>query len=171
MLFMVWVGACWPFTCVMGVVVGASGWCCFQCRVAVVSSSRRAPGVVGFGVWAACSGVVWLWVPGVCACVGWLVCVVWFRMLMRVCASFRVFCFVVLVLLVCLVNNVAWAGGVFAVGGVWVVGVLFGGLLCLRGWVVLLLLVVRVLCGAFGVRVVIGLLSLLLVKVRVLCGV
>ena len=81
MLFMVWVGACPPFTWVMGVVVGVSGvwWCVFQCRVAVVWASRRVPGVVlGFGVWVACSGVVWL-VFGVgglvwaCFGVGWLV--------------------------------------------------------------------------------------------------
>ena len=91
MLFMVWVGACWPFVCVMGVAVGVSGvwWCCFQCCVAVVWASRRVPGVVlGFGVWVACSGVVWL-VSGVgglvwaccgvgglvwaCFGVGWLV--------------------------------------------------------------------------------------------------
>ena len=73
MLFMVWVGACWPFTWVMGVVVGVSGvwWCCFQCRVAVVSASRRVPGVV----WGVCVLVV-------------ATCVVWFRMLMYVAVSF-----------------------------------------------------------------------------------
>lgn len=110
MLFWVWVGACWPLTCVMGVVVGVSGWWVFQWCVAVVSASRCVPGVVlGFGVWVACSGVVWLvsgvgglvwgcfgvgWlvsgVSGVCAGVvwlvlvgvWWLVCVLWwFRML------------------------------------------------------------------------------------------
>lgn len=68
-LFMVWVGACWPLVWVMGVVVGVSGvwWCCFQYCVAVVSASRR--------------------VPGVGVCVSWLVvatCVAWFRMLMCV---------------------------------------------------------------------------------------
>lgn len=76
MLFWVWVGACWPFTCVMVVGEGCCGWCCCQCFVAVVCASRRVPGVlacvvVGFGVWVVCSCVVWLWVPGVCgACVG-----------------------------------------------------------------------------------------------------
>ena len=106
MLFWVWVGACWPFVCVMVVGVGVCGfwWRVFQWCVAVVSASRRVPGVVvcvlwlvsglcsgvpgvvlGFGVWA-CSGVVGL------------VCVSWFRMLTCL-ASFRVFGFV------CLVNN------------------------------------------------------------------
>ena len=119
MLFIVWVGACWPVTWVMGVVVGVSGvwWCVFQCRVAVVLASRRVPGVVlGFGVWVACFGVVWLvsgvgglvwacfgvgWlvsgVSGVCAGVVWLVlvgvcwlvCVLWwFRMLMCLASFF-----------------------------------------------------------------------------------
>ena len=103
--------ACWPLTCVMGVVVGVSGWWVFQWWVAVVCASRRVPGVVvcvswlvsgaclgvaglvfGVGglVWA-CFGVGWLvsGVSGVCAGVVWLVlvgvcwlvCVVWFRML------------------------------------------------------------------------------------------
>ena len=127
MLFMVWVGACWPFTCVMVVGEGCSGWCVFQYCVAVVPPSRRVPGVVvGFGVWVACLGVVWLvvgacglawarfgvrWlvsgVSGVCAGVVWLVlvgvcwlvCVVWFRML--TCSGLFlflgfVFCFVLL---------------------------------------------------------------------------
>lgn len=85
MLFMVWVGACWPLVCVMVVGERCSGWCCFQCCVAVVSPSRRVPGVLACVVLWACSGagVAWLWVPGVC-----VVCVVglvlWFRMLMRV---------------------------------------------------------------------------------------
>ena len=111
MLLMVWVSAFVPFTWVMGVVVGVSGvwWCCFQYRVAVVCASRRVPGVVvGFGVWVACLGVVWLvsgvsglvWacfcVPvwpgvgvlfsGVCVGVAGLVCVSWFRILMCVLA-------------------------------------------------------------------------------------
>ena len=126
-LFVVWVVACPPFTCVMAVGEGCSGWCCFQYCVAVVWASRRVPGVVvGFGVWVACSGVVWLvsgvgglvwarfgvgWlvsgVSGVCAGVVWLVlvgvcwlvCVVWFRMLTCVASFFFlgfVFCFVLL---------------------------------------------------------------------------
>lgn len=69
MLFMVWVGACWPFTWVMGVAVGVSGvwWRVFQCRAAVVLPSRRVPGVVlGFGVLVVAT------------------CVAWFRMLMCV---------------------------------------------------------------------------------------
>lgn len=84
MLFWVWVGACVPFTWVMVVGEGCSGWCCFQYCVAVVSASRRVPGV-GVGVCVlVCSGVGWL-VPGVSGVgVAGLVCVVWFRMLMRV---------------------------------------------------------------------------------------
>ena len=74
MLFMVWVGACWPFVCVMGVVVGVSGvwWCCFQWCVAVVWASRRVPGVpeclgvVGWVVSCVSVVLVWLWVSGVC---------------------------------------------------------------------------------------------------------
>lgn len=71
-LFMVWVGACWPFTWVMVVGVWCSGCCVFQCWVAVVLASRRVPGVSGcLGVvgWVvSCVGVVlvWLWVSGVC---------------------------------------------------------------------------------------------------------
>ena len=85
MLFMVCVSAFVPFVWVMVVGCGVSGWRVFQCRVAVVSASRRVPGVVlGFGVWA-CSGVAWLWVPGVCVCVLVVAtCVAWFRMLMCV---------------------------------------------------------------------------------------
>ena len=73
--------ACVPLVWVMAVGVGVAGfWCCvFQCCVAVVSASRCVPGVVlGFGVWVACFGVVWL-VSGVgglvwaCFGVGWLV--------------------------------------------------------------------------------------------------
>lgn len=152
MLFCACECACWPLTCVMVVGEGCSGWCVFQCWVAVVWASRRVPGVVAcVGVLLACSGV------GVAG----LVCVVWFRMLMCVCASFRVF-----VLLVCLVNNAAWAGWVGLVcaceGVVWLCwwfGAACG--VCCSGW--------RVLCGVrFWGCVVIGLLSLLLVKVRVL---
>ena len=105
MLFMVWVGACWPFVWVMAVGVGVSGfwWRVFQCFVAVVPLSRRVPGVlVGFGVWVVCSGVA-----GVGVGAFW-----WFRMLMCVRLSF-----LVLSLLVCLVNNgllcVVGAGGCF----------------------------------------------------------
>lgn len=77
-----------PLTCVMAVGVGVFWWRVFQWWVAVVPASRRVPGVVV-----------------------WLVCVVWFRMLMCV-RLFPCFCFVVLVLLVCLVNNAACAGWV-----------------------------------------------------------
>lgn len=125
MLFMVWVCACWPFVWVMGVGVGVSGvwWRVFQCRVAVVSPSRRVPGVVlGFGVWVVCLGVVSLAV-GACACVvgasvgvSWLVCVLWwFRML--TCSGLFLVC-----LFVWLVNNgvvVVWVGLVR--WGYWVV--------------------------------------------------
>lgn len=136
MLFWVCECACWPLTCVMGVVVGVSGWCCFQCCVAVVPASSVVPGVLVWGVCVlVCSGVVWL-VPGVSgakACVAGLVCVLWFRMLMRVPLSVF-FCFVVLVLLVCFVNNAAWAGWVGLVrragcvvrGGVVLCGARFG---------------------------------------------
>ena len=128
MLFMVWVGACWPFTWVMVVGVGCFGWCVFQWCVAVVCASRRVPGVlavVGVVGWlVSCVGVVlaWLCVCGVvfsgvvCSGVGVGVCVSWFRML--TCSGlFLVF----LVLFVCLVNNgVAVCGGCGAVFvGVW----------------------------------------------------
>lgn len=142
MLFWVCECACWPLTCVMGVVVGVSGWCCFQCCVAVVPASSVVPGVLVWGVCVlVCSGVVWL-VPGVSgakACVAGLVCVLWFRMLMRVPLSVF-FCFVVLVLLVCFVNNAAWAGWVGLVRragrvlglcGYWVVVLVVGESVCL----------------------------------------
>lgn len=101
-LFWVWVGACWPFTWVMGVVVGVSGfwWCVFQCCVAVVCASRRVPGVcvrVSWLVPGACFGVGWLVVGacGVCACVvgasvgvSWLVCVLWWFRMLTCLASF-----------------------------------------------------------------------------------
>lgn len=66
MLFWVWVCACWPFTCVMAVGVGVSGfwWRVFQWCVAVVWASSVVPGVV------VC--VSWL-VPGVCLGVAGLV--------------------------------------------------------------------------------------------------
>ena len=118
MLLIVCVSAFVPFVCVMGVVVGVSGWWVFQCRVAVVSASRRVPGVVvrvswlvpgacsgvaglvfGVGglVWA-CFGVGWLvsGVSGVCAGVVWLVlvgvcwlvCVLWWFRMLTCLASF-----------------------------------------------------------------------------------
>lgn len=111
MLFMVCVSAFVPFVCVMVVGEGCSGWCCFQYCVAVVPASRRVPGVgvcVSWLVPGVCLGVVWLVVGacGVCACVvgasvgvSWLVCVVWFRMLMCLASFFFlgfVFCFVLL---------------------------------------------------------------------------
>lgn len=132
-----------PFVCVMEVGVGVFWWRVFQWWVAVVWASSVVPGVVlGFGVWVACSGVVWL-VPGVSgakACVAGLVCVLWFRMLMRVPLSV----FFVLLSWFCL----------------------FVLLITLPGRVGLVWCGVR---GAFWVCVVIGLLSLLLVKVCV-CG-
>lgn len=104
MLFIVCVSAFVSFVCVMGVVVGVCGWCCFQYCVAVVCASRRVPGVV------VC--VSWL-VSGVCLGVGWLVCVVWFRMLTCLASFF----FLVLFLLVCLVNNgLSWVWAGFGVG-------------------------------------------------------
>ena len=132
-LFMVWVGAFVPFVWVMVVGEGCSGWCCFQCWVAVVWASRRVPGVVlGFGVWVACLGVVWLvfGVGGVKACVAGLVCVSWFRMLTCL-GLFPVFW---LLSFVCFVNNAAWAGWVGLVrragcvvgGGVVLCGARFG---------------------------------------------
>lgn len=147
-LFMVWVCACVPLVCVMAVGVGVSGfwWCVFQWCVAVVCASRRVPGVSGCSgesglVWA-CSGVAWLvsGVSGAKACVAGLVCVLWFRMLMRVPLSV----FFVLLSWFCL----------------------FVLLITLPGRVGLVWCGVR---GAFWVCVVIGLLSLLLVKVCV-CG-
>lgn len=92
-LLVVCVGACVPFTWVMAVGVGVSGfwWCVFQWCVAVVPASRRVPGVgAGVRVVLACSGVGWLvsCVRVVLAC-WWCACVVglgvkvlwWFRML------------------------------------------------------------------------------------------
>ena len=80
-LFWVWVCACWPFVCVMGVVVGVSGWWVFQWWVAVVLASRRVPGVLACVVSGACSGVFLLVSGVVCSGVGVCVCVSWFRML------------------------------------------------------------------------------------------
>lgn len=95
MLFWVCECACVPLVCVMVVGEGCSGLCCFQYCVAVVSASRRVPGVVvGFGVWVACSGVGWL-VVGACARVvgasvgvAWLVCVLWRFRILTCLASF-----------------------------------------------------------------------------------
>ena len=98
-----------PPVWVMVVGEGCSGWCVFQYWVAVVSPSRRVPGVgvcvcvLVPDVSGACVG--WL-VVGACGCVVgasvgvfWLVCVLWwFRMLMCSCL-FLVF----LVLLSCFV--------------------------------------------------------------------
>ena len=97
MLLVVCVSAFVPFVWVMVVGDGCFGWCVFQWWVAVVSASRRVPGVlVGFGVWVVCLGV------------GWLVCVLWwFRMLM--CSGlFLVF----LVLFVLLITVGVPGGGV-----------------------------------------------------------
>lgn len=115
MLLIVCVSAFVPFVWVMAVGVGVSGfwWCVFQCRVAVVSASRRVPGVVVCVSWlvpVACLGVVWLvsGVSGVCAGVVWLVlvgvcwlvCVLWWFRMLTCLASFFflgfVFCFVLL---------------------------------------------------------------------------
>ena len=157
MLFWVWVGACVPLTCVMAVGVGVSGfwWCVFQWWVAVVSASRRVPGVgvcVSWLVPGACLGVVWLVVGacGVCAGVVWLVCVSWFRMLMRVPLSvFFVllswFCLFVLLITLpgrvglvwCGVRGVlfgvAWScvGRVLGLCGYWVVVLVVGESVCL----------------------------------------
>lgn len=143
MLFWVCDSACVPLVWVMVVGVWCSGWCCFQYCVAVVCASSVVPGVLVWGVCVlVCSGVVWL-VPGVSgakACVAGLVCVLWFRMLMRVPLSV----FFVLLSWFCL----------------------FVLLITLPGRVGLVWCGVR---GAFWVCVVIGLLSLLLVKVCV-CG-
>ena len=108
-LFIVWVCAFVPVVWVMVVVVGVFGWRVFQWCVAVVLPSRRVPGVSGCSgggglVWV-CPGVVgWLVFAWVGAEVGvgwfvvgllfWLVCVSWFRMLMRF-VSLSVFLFLV----------------------------------------------------------------------------
>lgn len=128
MLFWVCVGACWPFTCVMVVGVGCSGWCVFQWCVAVVCASSCVPGVcvclgVFLLVWAFCGVCVWSCVGVLFSGVWWLgagVCVWWFRMLMCVCLSCFWFCF-----LVCFVWLITGCLGfcgrgrvVFVVGGV-----------------------------------------------------
>ena len=159
-LLMVWVCACWPFVWVMVVGEGCSGWCCFQCCVAVVCASRRVPGVVvGFGVWVACSGVGWL-VPGVSgakACVAWLVCVLWFRILTCLASFFLLV--LSFVLSCCLVNNGlswVWCGG-----------------LCVCGVVVVFCLCVwcgRVLVARRGVGWWLVVFVLVCGRVRVFCG-
>ena len=133
--------ACVPLVWVMAVGVGVCGfWCCvFQCCVAVVSASRRVPGVFVWGVCVlVCLGVGWLvsCVRVVLAC-SWCACVVvgsgvkvlwWFRMLTCI-ASFFFLGFVSCLVLFCLVNNgVAVCGGCgagcvgwFGPGGYWVV--------------------------------------------------
>ena len=138
-LFMVWVCACWPFVCVMGVVVGVCGWCVFQWCVAVVWASRRVPGVLVWGVCVlVCLGVVWLvsgaclGVVGVGVGVSWLVCVLWLFRMLTCLASFRVF--LSWFCLFCLVNNgylVVWAGACVLWTGesvfvcfLWVIGLL-----------------------------------------------
>lgn len=136
MLFMVWVGACWPFTWVMVVGERCSGWCCFQCLVAVVFASRRVPGVgvcVSWLVPGACSGVGWL-VVGACACVvgasvgvSWLVCVLWWFRMLTCLASSLSFWFCFLFLLVVWLITVWWLWGELC-GLVWsggVIGLLF----------------------------------------------
>lgn len=135
MLFMVWVGACWPFTWVMAVGVGVSGfwWCVFQCCVAVVLPSRRVPGVGVCVCVLVCSGVGWL-VPGVSGakvCVAGLVCVSWFRMLMRVPLSVffvLLFWFCLFVLLITLPGRVGLVrrAGCVVRGGVVLYGACFG---------------------------------------------
>lgn len=107
-LFMVCVSAFVPFVWVMVVGCGVSGWCCFQYCVAVVSASRRVPGV---GV---C--VSWL-VSGACSGVGWLVCVLWWFRMLTCSGLFLVF----LVLFVLLIT----------------VGVPGGGVLWRKEWLVL----------------------------------
>lgn len=70
-LLIVCVSAFVSFVCVMGVVVGVSGWWVFQWWVAVVLVSRRVPGVLacvgGVGWLVSCVSVVlaWLCVSGV----------------------------------------------------------------------------------------------------------
>ena len=126
-LLVVWVGACWPFVWVMGVVVGVFWWCVFQYWVAVVSASSVVPGVlVCVVVPGACSGVVgWLvfaWVG-----VSWLVCVAWFRMLTCF-GLFPCFCFLfLLVVWLITLPVVVWRGlvclfGFESVGGAKVCG-------------------------------------------------
>ena len=157
-LLIVCVSAFVPFVWVMGVVVGVSGCCVFQWWVAVVSASRRVPGVVvGFGVWVVCLGVAGLVVGacGACGCVVgvgvgvfWLVCVLWwFRMLMCLASFFWfcvLFCFVVWLITGCLV---VWARVGVCLWGVWV-GV---GVFCACFGVGWWLVAFSFVCGRGGV--------------------
>ena len=182
-LFWVWVGACWPFTWVMGVVVGVSGfwWCVFQCCVAVVCASRRVPGVcvrVSWLVPGACFGVGWL-VVGACACVvgasvgvSWLVCVLWWFRMLTCLASFFLLVLSFVLSLVWLITGcfgfgvVVGACGVCAcvvgasVGVSWLVCVLwwFRMLTCLASFFLLVLSfvlsLVWLITGCFGFGVV-----------------
>ena len=104
MLFMVWVGACWPFTWVMAGGVGVSGfcWCVFECCVGVVWESCGVAGVFACVVSGACSGVFLLVSGVVCSGVGVSVCVSWFRML--TCLASFFFLGFVLVLFVWLIT-------------------------------------------------------------------
>lgn len=149
MLLIVCVSAFVPFVCVMAVVVGVSWWCVFQCWVAVVLSSRRVPGVVGWLVscvclvvacsWCVCVVVFWVGVAGVGVEVFW-----WFRMLMCVRLSF--FLVLSLVCLVVWLITLLGACGLVCARverwGVWRVG----GLVFARAMV----------CGVRGARLVWG---------------
>lgn len=143
-----------------------------------MSASRRVPGVVlGFGVWVACSGVVWLvsgvgglvwarfgvgWlvsgVSGVCAGVVWLVlvgvcwlvCVLWWFRMLTCLASF--FLLVLsFVLSCCLVNNglpgCVGAGGCLLVGCLGWCGRVLG---LVGGWLCLPLFVGGWVCFVVG---------------------
>lgn len=182
-LFMVWVGACWPFVWVMAVGVGVSGfwWCVFQCRVAVVSASRRVPGVgvcVSWLVPGACSGVGWL-VVGACARVvgasvgvAWLVCVLWWFRMLTCLASF--FLLVLsFVLSCCLVNN--WLPGCVGAGGCllvgyWVVACVLVSRGVRVGLLVVVLLVRECECWCLVVSVVVWVRGVLLLVAFCLCG-
>lgn len=162
MLLMVCVWACWPFTCVMVVGEGCSGWCVFQYCVAVVCASRRVPGVgvcVSWLVPGACSGVGWL-VVGACARVvgasvgvAWLVCVLWWFRILTCLASF--FLLVLsFVLSCCLVNNglpgCVGAGGCLLVGCLGWCGCVLVARRGVGWWLVVFAFVcgrVRVFCG------------------------
>ena len=159
---MVCVWACWPFTCVMVVGEGCSGWCVFQYCVAVVCASRRVPGVgvcVSWLVPGACSGVGWL-VVGACARVvgasvgvAWLVCVLWWFRILTCLASF--FLLVLsFVLSCCLVNNglpgCVGAGGCLLVGCLGWCGCVLVARRGVGWWLVVFAFVcgrVRVFCG------------------------
>ena len=108
----------------------------------MVCASSVVPGVLVWGVCVlVCSGVVWLvsGVSGAKACVAGLVCVLWFRMLMRVPLSvFFVLLswFCLFVLLITLPGRVglvwcACAGRVLGLCGYWVVVLVVGESVCL----------------------------------------